>query len=91
MQSDRPALSFGHVASAALRRALESEPTQLRGGELAQAVRRTLDALAADSMDEDVPTAVFAIREDAAGQAAQALRCRRRAECHSALRRFWGS
>jgi len=81
---------FTHVANLMLRGVLESRPQHVRAAEMRQALRRTLDALRRDTINDD-PALYRALPErvEAAHAAEIALSSDRPAVCHRALRRFW--
>ena len=77
-----------------LRGVLESTPEQVKPAKMRQALRRTLDALRRDVIDDDpalyraLPERIGAART--ADRAwGRALSSGRPALCHRALRRFW--
>ena len=81
---------FTHVANLMLRGVLESKPEQVKPAKMRQALRRTLDALRRDVINDD-PALYRALPEriGAARAADRAMSSGRPALCHRALRRFW--
>jgi hypothetical protein len=73
-----------------LRGVLESKPEQVKPAKMRQALRRTLNALRRDVINDD-PALYRALlkRIEAACAADSALLSGRPALCHRALRRFW--
>jgi hypothetical protein len=81
---------FTHVANLMLRGVLVSKPEHVKLAEMRQALRRTLNALRQDLIQDDPALyRVLPERMEAACRADRALLNGRPALCHRALRRFW--
>lgn len=80
---------FHHVQSALLRRVLNREPDQLRAADIRQAIKRTIQALGNDVLDDGIPEPVLHYRAEMAQEARDAAKRRQLRKAHSALRQFW--
>jgi hypothetical protein len=80
---------FSHVSSTVLRRTLEREPSQLRPADIRQAIKRTIQALGNDVLDDEIPESVLSYRAEMAKEARDAVTRGKFGKAHSALRQFW--
>jgi hypothetical protein len=80
---------FHHVQSIMLRRVLEREPEQLRPADVRHAIKRTIQALGNDVLDDGIPESVLHYRAEMAKEARDAVTRGKFGKAHSALRQFW--